>query len=57
VAHVGQSPDAACEDVADGADAPRVGGVFVPETNLAAPPEGDTARGVVADRSRRRCAK
>ena len=29
MAHVLQAPDAACEDVADGADAPRVGGVFV----------------------------
>jgi hypothetical protein len=97
VAHVVQAPDAACEDVADGADAPRVGGVVVmvghgraegavplplyfrgpeaslpnrgrmfresggataaPNENLAAPPEGDTARSVVAGRGRRRCAK
>ena len=74
-----QPPDAACEDVADGANAPRVGGVFVvlghgraecamprplyfrgPKVglpnrgrmlggamkNLAAPPEGGTARTV-----------
>jgi hypothetical protein len=57
MAHVGQAPNAACEDVADGADAPRVGSVFIPEMNLAAPPEGDTARSVVAGRGRRGCTR